>query len=72
MLDWWWPSWAGDYQLPVAMLTLVIANYLLIGVVISAYSYATTKREPGWPIAFAAMTLLWPLALVPWDRLGLD
>jgi hypothetical protein len=39
---------------------------------ISAYSYATTKRELGWPIGFAAMTLLWPLALVPWERLGLD
>jgi hypothetical protein len=54
-----------------------IAGYLAIGATISTYEYATAPQwleEPkraGW-IGFVAMTLLWPLALVPWERLGLD
>ena len=32
-----------------------VAAYLLIGVVISAYSYATTEHPEGWPLGFSVM-----------------
>lgn len=51
---------------------IIVAVWLALGAILAAYSYATTKRPPGWPLGFLAVTILWPLAFVPWKRLGCD